>query len=695
MTGCTGLQAVDGFPHWPREGVWKSARLHDLNSLALHAVTTNARMNHRRAASASAAPDHPGAAAHVARKRWPALAAALALVGVWIALLLGTYSAAVDRNLDQLRQTSRQRLDFLVAVTGQTLQKYESMPYVLSQQGELIDLLEHPGDARRVHAVNDYLKRVRDKAEPLAVYLLDSQGKAIASSNWSEPGSFVGQDYSFRPYFLQAVQRQAGRFYGVGTTTAEPGYFLSYPLFARDAPASPGSAAVPAPIGVVVVKISLLELEQAWREGADAVALADADGIVFLSSEREWRYRTLAPLDAGIQKRLLLTRQYGDSIPRPLPLRPSPPAWRSEAAHTDLIRLAEAGDRPPLLMQTVPVGPLAWKLLLFSRTDAAFTAARDIAVATALALALVVLSIFTLWLRRRRLQERQAARIELQRVSDELEMRIAARTQVLVDANTRMESKLSELSEAERMLRATQDHAIQAGKLAVLGQMSAGIVHEIAQPLTAMRILSENARKLLGIEEFAEAEGNLIEIGDLCRKTGSIVGQLKGFAQKSVETFEPVLVGQVISDAATLMRREADSAGVEFDIGPTSPPVWVSGNSVRLEQVLINLLRNSIDAMKDSPRKRISIRMELDERHVVMRVRDTGSGIAPAALERLFEPFFTTKARGQGLGLGLAISASIVQAMHGEIRASNHAEGGAQFTLKLPLAQAEVEAKTN
>ncbi|MDR6860125.1 ATP-binding protein [Variovorax guangxiensis] len=606
--------------------------------------------------------------------------------------MLATYNAVVHSSLDQLRRTSGQRLDFLTAVTGQTLQKYESMPYVLSQQGELIDLLEHPDEARRVQSVNDYLQRVRERTEPLAVYLLNRQGKAIASSNWSEPGTFVGQDYSFRPYFLQAMQSQAGRFYGVGTTTAEPGYFLSYPLFSRDTDASATSVTAQAPLGVVVVKISLGDLEQAWGEGADAVALADADGVVFLSSDSNWRYRTLTPLAADTQERLLQTRQYGDSALQMLPIRPLRPLWDREtpaAARTDLIHLARGGDASALLMQAAEVGPLSWKLVLFSSPEAAFAAARNATVATALALALVALLIITLWLRRSRLQERRAARIELLRINDELEMRITERTQVLVDANTSMESKLSELGEAERMLRATQDHAIQAGKLAVLGQMSAGIVHEIAQPLTAMRILSENARKLLSVKEFAEADDNMIEIGDLCRKAGSIVGELKGFAQKSVETFEPVLVDQITSDAVTLVRRE--SAGVEFDVRPTSRPVWVSGNSVRLEQVLINLLRNSIDAMKDSANRCISIRMELDERHVVLRVRDTGSGISPEAVQRLFEPFFTTKAPGHGLGLGLAISASIVQAMHGEIRAANHSEGGAEFTLRLPLAPADPE----
>ena len=639
-------------------------------------------------------PKHSGGVVDVLRKRWLALIAAVGIVLFWMALVLAAYNAVADRNLDQLRQTSRQRLDFLTAVTRQTLQKYESMPYVLSQQGELVDLLEHPDDARRVQSVNDYLKRVKEKTEPLTVYLLNSKGKAIASSNWSDPGSFVGQDYAFRPYFLEAVQRQAGRFYGVGTTTAEPGYFLSYPLFSRESDPSATAKAAQAPIGVVVVKISLGDLEQAWSEGADVVALADADGIVFLSSESNWRYQTLAPLAADTQTRLLQTRQYGDSVLQTLPVRPARPVRGIEmqaGLRSDLVRFDGSGPAPALLMQTAQVGPLAWKLVLFSSTEAAFTAARDAATATALAFALAVLLIITIWLRRSRLLERRAARIELQRVSDALESRITERTRVLVDANTRMESKLSELGEAERMLRATQDQAIQAGKLAVLGQMSAGIVHEIAQPLTAMRILSENARKLLSVEEFAEADGNMIEIGELCRKTGSIVGELKGFAQKSVETFEPVLVDQVTSDAVTLVRRE--SAGVEFDVRPTSRPVWVSGNSVRLEQVLLNLLRNSIDAMKDSAHKRVSIRMELDERHVVLRVRDTGSGLSPEAAQRLFEPFFTTKAPGHGLGLGLAISASIVQAMHGEMRAANHPEGGAEFTLKLPLASVTTERK--
>jgi two-component system C4-dicarboxylate transport sensor histidine kinase DctB len=649
-------------------------------------------MKHWRAASRSASPRFSRGGVDVSRARWLALLGGAAIVLIGMGLVFATYHAVVDSSLAELRRTSRQRLEFLAAVTRQTLQKYESMPYVLSRQAELIDLLEHPGDPRRVRSVNDHLKRVREKTEPLAVYLLNGKGRAIAASNWNEAGSFVGHDYSFRPYFLQAMQGHAGRFYGVGTTTAEPGYFLSYPIYAREAAASVTGMPATAPIGAVAVKIGLGDLENAWREGADRVALADADGVVFLSSDRDWRYRTLAPLGVETQKALLQTRQYGDSVLQRLPLRPARPIGVSEApaaAPTELIHIANDDPAPAWLMQTAVVGPLAWKLVLLSGTEAAFTAARDVAVATGLGFALAALLFVTLWLRRSRLQERRAARIELQRTHDELEMRIAERTRSLVDANASMESKLSELGEAERMLRATRDHAIQAGKLAVLGQMSAGIVHEIAQPLTAMRILSENARKLLTVKEFSEAEGNMVEIGELCRKAGSIVGELKGFAQKSVETFEPVLVDRVTADAVTLVRRE--SAGVEFDVRPASRPVWVSGNPVRLEQVLVNLLRNSIDAMKGSARRCIRIRMELDDRHVVLRVRDTGSGIAPEAVQRLFEPFFTTKAPGHGLGLGLAISASIVQAMHGEMRAANHPEGGAEFTLKLPLAPADAE----
>ncbi|WP_157697570.1 sensor histidine kinase [Caballeronia calidae] len=613
------------------------------------------------------------------------------------ALALVTYKHVLETSLGQLSRTSRQRLDFLTAVTGQTLEKYESMPYVLSQQGSLIDLLEHPEDGRRAQSVNDYLKRVQEKTKPLVVYLLDHRGRALASSNSSEPRSFVGNDYSFRPYFIGAMQGRAGRFYGVGTTTTEPGYFLSYPLYKQDADPSQKREAAPVPIGVVVVKISLGDLERAWSDGPDEVALADADGVVFLSSNSMWRYRTLGPLAPDVQKTLLQTRQYGDAALARLPMRASQPLWGSavpSAAHTGLVYVAGNSGTSPLLMQTSEVGPLSWKLLTFSNTEATFAGARNVAIATGSASALVALLTYTLWLRRRRLLERQAARVQLQRINDELEMRIADRTQVLVDANANMERKLSELSEAEGMLRATQDQAIQAGKLAVLGQMSAGIAHEIAQPLTAMRILSENAHKLLSAQELGEAADNMIEIGSLCRKAGSIVGQLKGFAQKSTEAFEPVLVERVVADAVALVRREGENAGIEFDVLPPVRPIWVLGNDVRLEQVLINLLRNAFDAMKDSPRKRICVRFTLDARHVLLRVRDTGTGIATPVLNRLFEPFFSTKAPGAGLGLGLAISAAIVQGMRGELRAENHSEGGAVFTLILPLAPSDRDEET-
>lgn len=640
-----------------------------------------------------ATPSHRAASCDDRRtRRLPTLlgVGAVALVGA--ALVFVAYSAVLGNRLEQLRRTSRQRLDFLATVIDQAMQKYESMPYVLSQQQELRALLQHPDEAGRVRSVNAYLQRVRDKTEPLAIYLLDSQGKALASSNWNEAGSFVGEDYSFRPYFLDATRGQPGRFYGVGTTTGEPGYFLSYPMFSKDVDPSTGGTATPSPIGVVVVKISLHGLEQAWGQDAGEVALAAEEGVIFLSSESDWRYRALAPLSAATRHRLQQTRQYGDAALQSLPMQASRAAWGSETAsqavHAGLVRFAGRADAFPLLMQSTRVGPLSWQLVLFSETGVAFTAARSAAVATGLAWALATVLATMLWLRRGRLAERRAATVALQRMSQELEARIAERTRTLVDANTTMQARLGELRAAQRVLRATQDDAIQAGKLAVLGQMSAGIAHEMAQPLTAIRILSENASKLMRVGAFGEASENMVEIADLCRKAGAIVGQLKGFAQKSGETREPVLLDQVISSAATLVRREGKNAGVAFDVQQTTEPIWVSGNSVRLEQVLVNLLRNAIDAMEGSAHPRIRIGIERVEGQVVVRVRDGGSGICAEALDRLFEPFFTTKAPGGGLGLGLAISASIVQAMHGELRAANHADGGAEFTLKLPLASA-------
>ena len=243
------------------------------------------------------------------------------------------------------------------------------------------------------------------------------------------------------------------------------------------------------------------------------------------------------------------------------------------------------------------------------------------------------------------------------------------------------------------MLRETQDELIQAGKLAVLGQMAAGVTHELNQPLTALRTLSDNASTLLTMGQEREAQDNLRMISDLCERMGAIVQQLKGFSRKSAPRLVAVALDDAVRQALKLLESEGRRLDVHVSFVVTQPGLTVMADSVRLEQVAVNLLRNAMDAAVAAPGpRRIEVRVEAlaepDGPVVALKVRDWGDGIAPEAFAHLFEPFYTTQAVGSGLGLGLAISSAIAQTLGGRLRAVNAPGGGAEFTLTLPAVAA-------
>lgn len=557
------------------------------------------------------------------------LALLLVAVAAWLAFRL-----AHDAALAELEARGSARIDYHARELDGALERFEHLPYLIGLHPTLIELLYSPSETDRVNAANHYLRFVQSRSGIAAAYVMDAGGTTLAASNWDLPTSFVGRNYAFRPYVQEAQAGRTGRFYGVGATTGEPGAFIA------------ASIAVGADvIGVVAIKLNLAGIEAGWRQSGENLAAADAAGVIFLASDEARRYRSMGPLSIPVLERLRHTRQYGDAT------------------------FAVLQPGPDELVQARPLGQLGWRLLLFSDRRAAMSrglaAATIVGLATALALAALGLG----WQHRRRLAERLAARRELARISADLEQRIAART--------------AELTAANELLHATQDAAIQTGKLAVLGQMAAGISHELAQPLTALSTLSDNAASFLARDDAATASENLAHIGDLCRHMGSIVGQLKAFARKEPATLRAVPVSRVIADTLMLIeprRRETDTL-IEAD--EAAPDLAVVADLVRLEQVLVNLMRNGIDAMEDQARRRIEIRIAADDEAVTIAIRDHGAGLDAAAQAHLFEPFFTTKPTGKGLGLGLALSRAIVTEMNATLSARN-VEPGAIFELRLP-----------
>jgi two-component system C4-dicarboxylate transport sensor histidine kinase DctB len=338
------------------------------------------------------------------------------------------------------------------------------------------------------------------------------------------------------------------------------------------------------------------------------------------------------------------------------------------------------------LAQTQPLPGTPWGITVFSFQEPVHGIAANRAALAGVGAAFLCILALMLNERRRHLKDRLAAREALQQAHDELERKVAERTGDLSAANTRLKVEVAERTRAERTLRAAQDELVQAGKLAVIGQLSSGIAHELNQPLAALRTLSGNARKFLARGDPQTAGSNLERIAELVDRMGRLTGQLKSFARKSSGRPQCVPLRLAVDNALFLLAQRLKRAGIVacIDLSQEELQAWCDAN--RLEQVLVNLVGNALDAMDDQPAPALDITARRQGERILIQVRDRGLGLAAEARTHLFEPFFTTKEAGRGLGLGLAISAGIVADFGGSLSGDNHPEGGAIFTLDLPAA---------
>lgn len=586
-----------------------------------------------------------------------------------LALAVGLVSAAFwigARNADaNIHLTGERQLQIIALDLEAVLDRFDTLPYSVAHLPLASQLLAAPTHGAMQGDLNETLKDLALQAKVAAIYLMDHNGKTIAASNWDTPQSFVGQNFGFRPYFRDAIHGQPGYFYAIGNTTSIPGYFISqavYPLGAKR-----GSVA---PIGVIAVKITLEAFEQTWRSNEDPIALVDRHGVVFLSNRSDWVYSSLQALAPLVQSDIEQTQQYMGKHIQPIASLPG-------AARKGF---GEYVGRP--------VGRLGWQLMLFPAQAKVLRAGMLWASIAVLVLLVGAAFAGAHYQRSRRIEERSAAQQALKQAADDLERNIALRTQELLSANVQLAAKYTKLQQTENLLRSTRNEMVQAGKLAMLGQMAAGITHELNQPLTAIRAFADNASTYLSRGQTSQADDNLRHISAASARMGSIVGQLKGFARKSPEAVAVVEVNQAIQGAALLLDSELVRHGVhlQLDLPET---FYVLGDTVRIEQVLINLLRNALDAVEQAPEKTVQVLLEADDQQVRIRIIDSGMGLPQEVVKHLFEPFFTTKATGHGLGLGLAISSSIVQAMNGQLEARNNASCGAEFVVRMPRCAQE------
>ena len=594
----------------------------------------------------------------------------LAVAGV------ASYRLSERAGMAALSEEAHHRLDLFAAAIDSIVNRYAHIPVTLQLNPDVVELVRQPGESSLQAKVNIYLERLNSSIGSIAIYVMSREGVALAASNWNRSDSFIGEDLSFRPYFQTAIKGKAGRYYAIGTTRGDPGYFVSHPIVEQ------GEI-----IGVTVIKIGLGPLESAWLPPETPALIADANGVVILASFLEWRLKALAPLSLERAAEVLQARQYNDQPVEIFPVRLD--LERNQSQVVTFARDAIPSGGGDFLALSRLLADSGWRLILFSDLRPVRAQAWNAAALGETATVCLLLALMFFNLRRRNIRQRLEAQAMLEQANASLELKVAQRTDDLLTANQRLRGEVSERKRAEKKLRAAQDETIQSAKLAVLGQLATGITHELTQPLAAIRTLSQNAIEFMQRNDYTTLKKNLEIVGGLVDRMGLIIEPLKAFGRKSPLVPQKVDVGQSVRNALFLLDQRLRSSGVSVDNRCQPGSLWAWCEPVRLEQVLLNLIGNGIDALEETDERRLILNAAPNSHgKIVIRVTDSGPGL-PVAGQRIFEPFFTTKPAGRGLGLGLAISRDIVHDFGGTLTARSLSGGGAEFTVELPIPPAQ------
>ncbi|MBM7062410.1 sensor histidine kinase [Pseudomonas sp. UL073] len=601
---------------------------------------------------------------HGRRRAWwlfGLFAVLLAVLSLWLAGEHGRRQA-----YDELAERARRDADLNSVVLRTVLEKQRSLPFVLAQDRDIRDALVSRNAAA--------LRRIDQKFESLlagtrasVIYLLDAGGLAVASSNWREPTSFVGSRYDFRAYYRQAAAEGSAEHYALGSVSKRPGLYISRRV--------EGPAGM---LGVVVVKLEFDDVEHDWQRADDSSYVTDTRGIVLITSRPAWRFMTLAPVAAEQQGAIRESLQFGDASLAPLPIEP-----RTPQGEPDVVRAQLPGAAAPaeFLRVSTAVPATGWRLnLLVPTAQAVQGAMRESRSLALFGLGLLLgLAAFVLYRRQKAIQratEQEQARLELER-------RVIERTQQLSRARDELQEQIDERLKAEASLQSVQQELVQANRLAILGQVAAGVAHEINQPVAAIRSYADNARTFLSRDNGEQAGRNLEQIASLTERIGTITDELRSFSRKGQRAIEPIPLVEVIDGALLLLGSRFRQRYGRIDVVKPAAELRVMGTRIRLEQVLINLLQNALEAVENHPDGRVEVSVSEQEEGVALIVSDNGGGIPEAIMAALFTPFNTSKEGG--LGLGLVISKDIIGEFGGRIEVASSV-AGTRFTVYLQKA---------
>ena len=565
----------------------------------------------------------------VAKLSWRVRFALLAILIIAVATVFFTNQLLTERFTQSTKQRAQLRLALYSGNLVSELQRNSIVPRLLGSDAELIGALS----SKDYQRTSQRLLSLVDEIGAAAILLLDANGRVVAATDRNR----LGENQRNSSQFVDAA-RAAGTVF----TTAQQDTGVYDFAYSRRVVANNKS------LGVIVVEVDLRKFQSAWAGISDAVIVSAPTGSILLATEKTW---------LGVPEEDALSRRSApSSIKRAIQVTQD---WT--------VLPAEAYLRGKAVMrQEIRVPFRGWKMVLFTT----YGGIRQ-RVNAVLALEIMGFSIF-LALSFYQLSRQTLTRaLFFQKESDDLRK-----------LNIRLQREVSERQKVEKNLQVAEQTLAQSSKLAALGEMSAAISHELNQPLAAMRTYLAGAKLLLQRKRPDEALTSFQRIDDLIGRMGAITRQLKSYARKGGEDLIAVDVRSAIDGALEIMEPQLKAR--QISISKTLPiePVFILGDQLRLEQVMVNLVRNALDATSTVVLPEIEILLLADET-AILTVRDNGEGISD--LNELFEPFFTTKKPGDGVGLGLAISTGIITDLGGRLVARNGSAAGAVFQVTLPI----------
>lgn len=402
-------------------------------------------------------------------------------------------------------------------------------------------------------------------------------------------------------------------------------------------------------LGVLSIEVDLKKFENSWKSAGDRIFISNGEGKIVLATEPTWK---------GLSDDLAWKNQNSKNIIKR--------GYSVAKGWVDSNESDQYFNDSSFVRFNKNIPILNWKISSFENYSGVRERVNTIlALEILIFLLLLVLSLYSL-------NRKKILRLNL----------FEEETIKLRELNKKLETEMEQRKRVEKNLLAVEQTLEQHSKLAALGEMSAAISHELNQPLAAMKTYLAGASLLLKRNRPQETVAALMRIDGLIHRMGEITKQLKSFARKNTESFVPLNFNDAILEAMSIMEPQLKQSGIKIDTNIPSEPVLIVGDQQRLEQVIINLIRNAIDALDDTELPSITISLYKNN-SVRFSIRDNGKGIND--LEKLFEPFQTSKDPGKGLGLGLAISSNIISELGGSLSGENLTPTGAEFTIKLPL----------